>query len=88
MDLRQLAAPAAAGATALAAVAGLRLLRRLLPSLRLSRPQLPAVTTPQKPARGRVIAVRRRIWVTSDRTGARQWGADETVWQLPSEDEG
>jgi hypothetical protein len=83
--LRKVAAPLAAGAAVVVVGAGLRLARQVLSKLRLrrSQPQPPAVVEEKKPARGRVLAVRRRIWAMGDSTGARQWGVDETIWHGP-----
>ena len=86
--LRKVAAPLAAGAAVVAMGAGLRLARQVLPRLRLrrSQPQPPAIVEEKKPARGRVLAVRRRIWAMGDSTGARQWGVDETIWHAPPQE--
>jgi hypothetical protein len=91
LPMRQLAVPVAAGAVAaMAAGAGISLVRRLLQELQPRRDepdQLPPTVVREPAVAGRVLAVQRRFWAMGDRSGATQWGAEETVWQVPPEHE-
>ncbi|MEA3337749.1 MAG: hypothetical protein U9R25_17780 [Chloroflexota bacterium] len=75
------ARPLAVGAAVVAASAGLRLARYLMPRLmqRRKKAQPPAIVEKDR-EHGPIIAVRRRVWAIGNSDGIRHWGSDETVW--------
>lgn len=90
LPLRPLARPLVASAVAVAAGMGFRIARQLLPQLRLRRRKAgppAAVADVSKPENGRIVAIQRRFWAMGDGTGTRQWGAEETIWQVPADPE-